>query len=247
MDNKSEQLKKIAAEYALRQYINSNMTIGIGTGSTVRYFIDALAQLYQKGALTNITCLSTSEATTKQARALQLPVVPYGDLLANAPLDIAVDGADNVNHRKQLIKGGGGALTREKIIAYNSRLVVIIADESKYAPTFPLNTVLPLEVMEIAHQAVARQLQEMHHRSDGAVSLFSAITVRHSDKAATVPQIFRTDNGNVILDATLAVSIDDAQRLEERLNTIPGVVENGFFTVKAVQVVIATENEVRVL
>lgn len=246
-----ERLKRLAAEYALKRFIHANMTIGLGTGSTVRHFVDLLAERYQTGGLADISCLSTSEETTKQASALGLPIGSYSALLSDSPLDIAVDGADNINQRKQLIKGGGGALTREKIIAYNSCAVVIIADESKYAPQFSTGTVVPLEVLEIGYSAVIRQLCEMAQSSQERAPLFSAVSVRkdaaHREGSAQSSSIYHTDNGNIILDAILAVDIDDARQLESRLNNVAGVIENGFFTSKKADVVLATKTEARLL
>lgn len=238
-----ERLKKDAAEYAVRKYIHSNMTIGLGTGSTMHYFIEKLGALHRQGKVVGLACLSTSEATSAHARQCGVPILAYGDLLSSARLDIAVDGADNVNRKRQLIKGGGGALTREKIIAYNSNQLVIIADSNKYAPLFSADTIIPLEVLEIAHQAVRRVLLNMRRCNR---PLFGSVEVRgNGDTHAERSPAHKTDNGNVIVDAQLQMGMRDARRLERALNTIPGVVENGLFTKTGTHVILASPAGIR--
>lgn len=168
----SDKLKKQAAEAAI-QYVQNSRILGIGTGSTVNHFIDLLAPIKHKfeGAV------SSSEASTEKLLALGIPVV---DLNSVGTLDVYVDGADEINSNLQLIKGGGGALTREKIIAAASKSFVCIADQSKLVPilgTFPL----PVEVIPMARSYVAREI----------ISLGGQPVWRED---------FVTDNGNVILD-----------------------------------------------
>jgi ribose 5-phosphate isomerase A len=192
--------KKAAAEAAL-QYVEDDMVVGVGTGSTVNYFIDALAA---KRARIKTT-VSSSEASAKRLRALQIPVSELNDVDG---CDVYVDGADEVTEHLAMIKGGGGALTREKIVASASAKFVCIADESKLVPVlgkFPL----PVEVIPMARSLVARRLV----------------------KLGGMPQLrmgFTTDNGNVILDVR-GLTIMKPMELEERIALIVGVVENGLF------------------
>ena len=195
-----DEMKKQAAQAAL-EYLGSGGVIGVGTGSTVNHFIDALAPLRHKidGAV------SSSEASTERLKAQGIEVL---DLNAAGELEVYVDGADESNHSLQLIKGGGGALTREKIVAAASKKFVCIADEAKLVHVlgkFPL----PVEVIPMARSYVAREL----------VKLGGTPQLREN---------FVTDNGNVILDVH-NLEIMEPAALEDRINNIVGVVTVGIF------------------
>lgn len=205
----SEAMKKRAAEAAL-EYIEDNTVVGVGTGSTVDYFIDALSRIKHRidGAV------SSSEATTQRLKANGIPVF---DLNAVGPLPLYVDGADEINAHLQLIKGGGGALTREKIIAAASELFVCIADQSKQVDvlgTFPL----PVEVIPMARSHVGREL------------------VKHGGQPV-LRERFVTDNGNLILDV-YNLSILEPAKLEARLNNIVGIVAVGLFAQRPADVLL---------
>jgi ribose 5-phosphate isomerase A len=211
--------KKAAAEAALA-YVKDDMTVGVGTGSTVNFFIDALAAM--KGRIT--TTVSSSEASAKRLRDLRVPVAELND---TDGCDVYVDGADEVTEHLAMIKGGGGALTREKIVAQASRRFVCIADASKLVPVlgrFPL----PVEVIPMARSFVARELAKL----GGTPELRAGFT---------------TDNGNLILDVR-GLTIMKPMELEERLNNIPGVVTNGLFALRPADVLLlATDQGVRTL
>lgn len=192
--------KRRAAEAAI-DHIEDGSVIGVGTGSTVALFVEALARVRQRieGAV------ASSEATEALLRAHRIPVV---DLNSAGDLPLYIDGADEATRFLHLIKGGGGALTREKVIAAASRLFVCIIDDSKLVDVlgrFPL----PVEVIPMARSFVARQL----------VKLGGQPQWRHG---------FVTDNGNVILDVH-HMKIPDPARLEGEIDQIPGVVGNGVF------------------
>jgi len=212
-------LKREAGRAALR-YVKPGTIVGVGTGSTVNHFIDALAEMRHdiEGAV------SSSEASTERLRQHGIQVL---DLNEAGELPLYVDGADEANRFLQLIKGGGGALTREKIIAAASRQFVCIADESKRVPAlgaFPL----PVEVIPMARSYVARQLAKL-----GGKPVFRAG--------------FTTDNGNVILDVH-GLEITEPIQLERTINDIAGVVCNGLFAVRPADVLIlASESGVRSL
>ncbi len=204
-----EDLKRVAAEAAIAHLPDGGI-IGVGTGSTVNHFIDLLAKIKHRfdGAV------SSSEASTQRMKAHGIPVL---DLNSCGDLEVYVDGADESNHHLQLIKGGGGALTREKIIAGASRKFVCIADESKLVDvlgTFPL----PVEVIPMARSFVARQL----------VKLGGTPVWRES---------FVTDNGNLILDVR-GLEIMEPMKLEDAINRIPGVVTVGLFAHRPADVLI---------
>ena len=240
-DTDYEQLKKRAAEYAVNTYIHSGMSIGLGTGSTVYYSIQKIGQLCAEKTLRDITCVSTSNATDECARQCGISIAQYHEIFSTTKMDIAIDGADYINSKKQLVKGGGGALTREKIVAYNSRQIIIIADSRKYSAIFTRGIVIPLEVMEIAQEAVCCALQEMRHKG---TNIFKHVAVRTEPNSLN---IYKSDNNNVILDAHLNVTIRNARKLEYTLNSIPGVIENGFFTRGNISAIVASPSGIRVL
>lgn len=204
-------MKKLAGEYALK-YVESGMVVGVGTGSTVKYFIEKLATIKDdiKGAI------PSSLATLELLKANKIPVL---DLNSNGDVDIYIDGADEVNHHFQMIKGGGGALMREKLIASCSRKVICIVDESKYVSLLG-NFPLPVEVLPMARSYVARQIAKIGGNPDWR-------------------QDCVTDNGNWILDIH-HIEMLDPLKLEETLNNIVGVIESGIFAKRcANEIVIA--------
>ncbi len=201
--------KKRAAHAAL-DFLVDGMVIGVGTGSTVNHFIDALAAMRSRIA----GAVSSSEASTARLRAAGIEVL---DLNAAGRLELYVDGADEATRHRELIKGGGGALTREKIVAAASRNFVCIVDESKLVDVlghFPL----PVEVIPMARSLVARELV-----ARGARPVWrEGVT---------------TDNGNQILDAH-GLKILDPKGLEGDLNQIPGVVTVGLFARRPADVLV---------
>jgi ribose 5-phosphate isomerase A len=201
-------MKKQAAIAALDHVAGG--IVGVGTGSTVNHFIDALAGI--KGRIDG--AVSSSEASSARMKALGIPVY---DLNAVGQLAVYVDGADESNRRLQLIKGGGAALTREKIVAGASERFVCIADESKLVEVlgrFPL----PVEVIPMARSFVARELVKL-----GGTPQWREGTV--------------TDNGNLILDVR-GLEIHDPLDLEQRINNLPGVVTVGIFALRPANVLI---------
>jgi len=214
-----DELKKASAEAAL-EYVESGMIVGVGTGSTANYFIDGLAKI--KGKLE--ATVASSEASADRLRSHGITVL---DLNSAGDLQLYVDGADETTRHLHLIKGGGGALTREKIVAAASEKFVCIADDSKLVDvlgTFPL----PIEVIPMARSYVARQI----------VKLGGQPVLREG---------FITDNGNVILDVR-NMSIVDPVELETTLDHITGVVTNGLFARRGADVfLMATNNGVEVL
>ena len=213
------EMKKLAAEKAI-DYVEDGMIVGVGTGSTVAYFIDALAAWKDRIA----GAVSSSEQSTARLKSHGIDVI---DLNAAGPLSLYVDGADECDPHKRLIKGGGAALTREKIIAEASKTFVCIVDPSKLVPVlgkFPL----PVEVIPMARSLVARELV----RICGGQPVWRDGVV--------------TDNGNVILDVH-NLSIVDPIALERAINQIPGVVSVGLFARRAADVVIVGGEPPRLL
>ncbi len=204
-----DEMKRVAAQAAI-EYVAQGGIIGVGTGSTVNHFIDELASIKNRieGAV------SSSEASTERLRSHGITVF---DLNETGDLDVYVDGADESNQLLHLIKGGGGALTREKIIAGASKKFVCIADESKLVDVlgaFPL----PVEVIPMARSFVAREIVK-----------FGGTPVWREG--------FVTDNGNVILDVH-ELRIEQPLALEQQLNNIAGVVTVGIFALRPADVLI---------
>jgi len=208
-NHQKEQQKQLAAETAI-EYIQQDAIVGVGTGSTVNYFIDALAQIKGK-----IECaVSSSQASTERLKALHIPIY---DLNSVDHLDVYVDGTDEITKNLHCIKGGGAALTGEKILVESAKKFICIADASKLVGvlgSFPL----PIEVIPMARSAVARQLVKM-----GGDPIYREGIV--------------TDYGNVILDVH-NLEILDPVKLENELNQIPGIVTNGLFARKHADVLL---------
>lgn len=208
-------LKQSAAQRAV-SFIEDDATVGVGTGSTVNFFIEELANIKHKIK----AAVSSSEATTELLRRNRIPTV---DLNSAGPIDVYVDGADEITEHLQMIKGGGGALTREKIVAAASDQFICIADETKVVDVlgrFPL----PIEVIPMARSFVGRQIVKL-----GGDPVYRKGTT--------------TDNGNIILDV-YNLQILEPAKLESELNNIPGVVTNGLFAIRPADIaLIGTKEE----
>ncbi len=204
-----DELKKMVAQAAI-EYVVADSIIGIGTGSTANYFIDALAEIKH----TIDGTVASSEASAERLRGHGIQVF---DLNSVDEISVYIDGADESDQHLHLVKGGGGALTREKIVAACSRKFVCIADDSKLVDVlgeFPL----PVEVIPMARSFVGRELVKLGGRP-------------------VYREGFVTDNGNVILDVH-DLSIVDPRGLEKQLNDITGVVTNGLFALKPADVLL---------
>jgi ribose 5-phosphate isomerase A len=212
--------KQLAAEKAV-SFLDNGMTIGLGTGSTAYWAIEKIGEKVKKEGW-NIKAIATSVVSEEQARGLGIPIFDFSSIKS---IDVTIDGADEVDPRLQLIKGGGGALLREKIVATNSKQMIVVADESKWVETlgkFPL----PVEVVHFGWERTFDKLQmlgcEAKRRMKG-----------------TTPYI--TDNGNYIVDCAFG-EIKDPPLLQELVNAITGVVDNGLFIHIASKLVLGFNN-----
>lgn len=196
--------------------IFSGMKIGLGTGSTAMPAVSRLAERIKDGTLKDIKAVATSFQTSIACEELGIPVFSMNAKEIGGKLDLAIDGADEINPDKQLIKGGGAALLLEKIVAYNAKTFVIVADSSKTVPSIGTKFALPVEIIAEARTSVFAALQ----------NLGASCTLRQGVKKAG-PVI--TDNGNLIADIVWQTP-PDAANMESEINKIVGVVENGFFT-----------------
>jgi ribose 5-phosphate isomerase A len=226
-----DEAKRCAAQRAA-ELVRSGMRLGLGTGSTAQHFVDCIGARVKAGL--EVICVPTSEATKRQALALHIPLTTLDEIPA---LDLTVDGTDEFDRRRRLIKGGGGALLREKIVAAASERVVIIADSSKEVAMlgqFPL----PIEVnpfgLEVTRRLILGQARQCG--CDGPISLRRTVT----------GSAFITDGGHYIVDCAFA-QIPAPEKLAERLNSIPGVVEHGLFIGLATAIIVADGNRLRIL
>jgi ribose 5-phosphate isomerase A len=216
--------KQRAAEAALPM-IRNGMVVGLGTGSTADYFLKALGAALKAGKLKDIVGIATSRQSEYRAAELGIPLTT----LARSPvIDLTVDGADEVDPNLDLIKGLGGALLREKIVAQNSKQLVIIADSSKSVTKLGTKAALPVEVVTFAHET-----HESFFQSLGAEATLRVVG----------GMIFNTDNGNLIYDCKFK-QIDDPAGLERKLRKRAGVVGTGLFVGMATTALIANERSV---
>ncbi|MBE9913828.1 ribose-5-phosphate isomerase RpiA [Paenibacillus donghaensis] len=199
-------LKQLAAEKAV-EYVKDGMRIGLGTGSTAYWAIRKIGERVREGL--EIQAVATSKASEKLAQEHGIPLIPFAKLDG---LDLTIDGADELDSELHLIKGGGGALLREKIVAFHSKEMIVIADESKLVDklgSFPL----PVEIIPFANEWTLASLDEI-----------SANPMLRTEE----DHIFVTDNGNYIADCRFG-SIDNPAELHRKLLAMPGVVDNGLF------------------
>jgi ribose 5-phosphate isomerase A len=219
-------LKQAAAERAV-EFVQSGMVVGLGTGSTAIFATRRIGALLRDGTLRDVTGFPTSKATADEARALGIPLLD--DELPKA-IDVTIDGADEVDPQLELIKGGGGALLREKIVAQASRREIIVVDESKLSPVLGTRWALPVEVIPFGWRSTARFIEGLGGRP----------VVRQDGHGAP----FRTDQGNIILDCAfgpIAQPVDLAAQLAGRA----GIVEHGLFLGIATDLIIAAQGGVR--
>ncbi len=214
------QQQKIEAARAALAEVRSGMTLGLGTGSTAAEFVKLLGDALRSGALKDIRCTCTSEQTEKQAREENVPLFPLADV---TPIDLAVDGADEIDKQLRLIKGRGGALLREKIVEQQAKRFIVIADESKVVDRLGVG-VLPVEVTPFALDVLTRRFTQLRFQPQ----------LRYRDGAIRI-----TDEGHRILDVRVPWNMDIAE-VVARVREFAGVVETGFFPHEASEAIIAT-------
>ena len=220
--NKEHQ-KKIAAEKATEE-IREDMVVGLGTGSTVYYALLKLGAMVRDGL--NIIGIPTSDGTEKIAIEQGIPLSTLAD---HHTIELTIDGADEVDAHLNLIKGGGAALVREKIIANASKRILIVVDESKVSHVLGTSFALPVEIVQFGWEATQREVDKVCGQTELRGGIQNPLI---------------TDNGNYILDCHFD-GIPEPEKIELQLNNIPGVVENGIFVNRADKVIIGTPSGIR--
>ncbi|MBN1967219.1 MAG: ribose-5-phosphate isomerase RpiA [Anaerolineae bacterium] len=221
------QLKRHAAETAVETYVKPGMILGLGEGTTAIFALRRIGVLLESGALSGVVGVACSLAVEREARALGIPLTTLDE---QPVIDLTIDGADEVDPQLNLIKGGGGALLREKMVAQASRREIIVVDERKLVPVLGTHWAVPLEVIEFGWGAHVPFLRD----------LGAAVVLRRGEDGSP----FRTDQGNLILDARFG-PIDDLAALALALEARAGIVEHGLFLGLATDVIVAAPEGVR--
>lgn len=224
--NKTEELKKNAGILAA-SFVKSNTTVGLGTGSTTKYAIEEIAKLLQEKKLFNVVGVATSLQTEELANSLNIPLTDFKNI---SSISLTIDGADEVSPSLDMIKGGGGALLREKVVAKVSEETIYIVDEKKLSLKLGAQWKIPVEVVAFAYPLIQKQI----FASFG----FESFLRIKSDGSPLI-----TDQGNYILDVKSG-EIENVAGLEKKLNEITGVVENGLFVKIAQKLIIGTSTGV---
>jgi ribose 5-phosphate isomerase A len=222
-----DELKRAAAERAV-DFVESGMVLGLGTGSTAAFFVEVLARRVAAGL--TVIAIPTSERTAAQARRLGIPLTGFAE---HRQLDLAVDGADEVQRVSlDLIKGRGGALLREKIVAAASRRFIVVVDRDKLVDRLGTTGPLPVEVAQFGWEVTAGALERLGARPE----------LRRAGSG----EPFVTDGGNFILDCLFG-AMENPTETERRINAIVGVVENGLFVGRSSAVIVASEDGIEIL
>jgi len=219
------QERKVEAARAALAEVRSGMTLGLGTGSTAKEFVTLLAEALRNGTLRDIRCTCTSEQTEKQADAEGVPTFALAEV---TPIDLAIDGADEIDADLRLIKGRGGALLREKIVEQQAARFIVIADDTKVVERLGIGT-LPVEVTPFALDVLQQRFTQM--------GFDPVLRMRDGE-----PRV--TDEGHRILDISIPDDVDIAD-VVARIRVHAGVVETGFFPLEATEAIIASAEGIR--
>jgi ribose 5-phosphate isomerase A len=220
------ELKRRAAERAV-DFVASGMVVGLGHGSTTIFALRRIAELLHGGELRGVLGIPTSTHVERDARELGIPLTTLDD---HSRIDLTIDGADEVDDELNLIKGGGGALLREKIVAQASRRELIVVDQTKLSTTLGIQWPVPVEIVSFGWRSQTAYLE----------SLGAEITLRRSEDGSS----FHTDQGNLILDCDFG-AISDPGQLAARLKERAGIVEHGMFLGLASDVIVGTDQGIR--
>lgn len=235
-----DELKKMVGYKSVDDYVKSGMVVGLGTGSTAYYAVERLGELLKSGELTDIVAIPTSVRTKEQAESLEIPLVT---LDTHSKLDVAIDGADEVDPDLNLVKGGGGALLREKMVEVCADKFIVIVDESKLCdglgPGFPV----PVEITPFCHEHTLRTVGDLPSCAGCKPVLRMGSS---SNNQVDGDEIAVTDNGNYIIDLHFTEPIKDAPKMAEEIKGTVGVVDHGLFCGMTTAVIIAGSDGISV-
>ena len=235
-----DELKKIVGYKSVDDYVKSGMVVGLGTGSTAAYAVERVGELIKSGKLTDVVCIPTSVRTKEQAESLGIPLCTLNE---KSELDVAIDGADEVDTNLALVKGGGGALLREKMVEVMAKKFICIVDESKLCkglgPGFPL----PVEITPFCHEHTQRVVCALPSLVGcrGVLRMGSSSTNKPDGDEIAV-----TDNGNYIVDLFFDEPIKDVAAAAKELKNTVGVVDHGIFEGITTAVIVAGKDGIRV-
>ncbi|NIP39488.1 MAG: ribose 5-phosphate isomerase A [Candidatus Dadabacteria bacterium] len=218
-------LKEKAAAEAVKK-IESGMVLGLGTGSTANFAIRQISRLLKEGSLRDVVGIPSSNQTQELARELGIPLMTFEQ---KSEIDLNIDGADEVDPDLNLIKGGGGALLREKIIAQASKRNIIVVDEQKLSDKLGTKWAVPVQIMEFAYSPIAKYIE----------GLGAKVNLRKNQDR----KIFKTDQGNIIIDCNFG-QIENVAELDQALNIKAGIVEHGLFIGIADEVIVGRADTV---
>ncbi|MBI2194288.1 MAG: ribose 5-phosphate isomerase A [Planctomycetes bacterium] len=222
-----DSLKKLAAERAV-ELVQDGMVLGLGTGSTAKFAVDRIGERLKEGSLKRIVGVPTSQRTAEQAKRLGIPLSTLDD---HAFLDLAIDGADEVDPKLNLVKGRGGALLREKMVETAARRFIVIVDESKLVPGLGAGGAMPVDVVQFCWKYTAGRLEK----------LGCEVKLRMEGNRP-----FVTDNGNYILDCFFRKPMSDPYQVAASIRSFTGVVDHGLFLDMASQVIVADKDGISV-
>lgn len=235
-----DELKKMVGYKAVDDYVKSGMIVGLGTGSTAYYAVERVGEKLKNKELTDVICIPTSERTKEQALSLGIPLVTLNE---KSKLDVAIDGADDVDTNLCLIKGGGGALLREKMVEVMADKFICIVDESKLSkglgPGFPL----PVEITPFCHEHTRRVIENLPSLKGCKAVIRMGSSSNNKPDGDTIAF---TDNGNYIVDLFFETPIKDVRLAAKELKNTVGVVDHGIFADMTTAVIVAGKNGVRV-
>lgn len=235
-----DELKRMVGYKAVDDYVKSGMVVGLGTGSTAYFAVERVGQKLKSGELTDIVCIPTSERTKEQALSLGIPLCTLNE---KSRLDVAIDGADDVDPGLCLVKGGGGALLREKMVEAVSDKFICIVDESKLSkglgPGFPL----PVEITPFCYEHTQRVIEGLPS-VQGCKAVLRKGSIANNKKDGE--NIAITDNGNYIVDLFFTEPIKDVKLAAKELKSTVGVVDHGIFEDMTTAVIVAGKSGIRV-
>jgi len=233
VDLTQDELKRIAA-YKAVEMVESGMVVGLGTGSTAKHAVDRIGELLHQGKLKNIIGIPTSTKTHEQALSLGIPL---SDLDSHPVLDIAIDGADEIDPNLNLVKGRGGSLLREKMVEGVCKKFVVIVDESKLVKYIGgSGLAMPVEIVPFCWKFTAKRLQELFEYA-GCVAKLRTFASSNGMENGGLP--FVTDNGNYVVDLYFKRDIGDLKAASDAILRLAGVVEHGMFLDMATTVIVA--------